>query len=177
MKRYLRKAALALIIVSFLLCTFVIIADVGIHNTPSETTDSAGRTMGFNDHLSAEHYRIILSHFRFDKLLAPSYAYSGLLLIMHGLGAWLIIRVDGPGLARIRWFFAMQGLLFPIGWLGFLLLPQTVSAIMNRTLDREGMTDIPFIAATAHPIWIATAIIIFAASWSVSAKSTRPNER
>jgi hypothetical protein len=133
--------------------------------------------MGFNDPLSAEHYWIILSNFRFGKLLAPSYAYSGLLLIMHGLGAWLIIRVDQPGFARFRWFFALQGLLFPIGWLGLLLLPQTISAILNRTLDREGMTDIPFVAVTAHPIWIATAIIIFAASWSVPAKSAMPGER
>jgi O-antigen/teichoic acid export membrane protein len=95
---------------------------------------------------------------------------------MHGWGAWLLGHAERLNAARIRWFFAMQGLLFPMGWLGFLVLPWTVRSIINGTFDREGMIDIPFIAVTAQPIWIATAMFIVAGSWLASAQATTPGE-
>jgi hypothetical protein len=174
LERHLRKTALALIAISFTLSTLMLIADVGIWNTSYETTDSAGRRMGFNDPLSMEHYGIILSNFSIQKLLAPAYAYSWLLLIMHLVGAGLLLRYEGLDRVPIRVFFALQSLFFPVGWLGFFYLPLVVRWLLNGTFDQEAMTDAPFIALTAQPIWIATSMVIFCASWTASAQATRP---
>jgi hypothetical protein len=169
----LRKAALLLVAVSFALCTAVIVADVGISHTPHETTDSAGRKMGFNDPLSVEHCWIMLSNFRVQKLFAPVYICSWFLLVMHGVAAWLLLRGEPLSRPGVRWFFALQGALFPLGWLGFLALPWIFRSLLKGSFDRETMIDVPFIALTAHPISIATVMTIFAASWSASARSER----
>lgn len=57
---YKRRPLYAAVILSFL--TFFSFAWIlgGIDATPNTTTDSKGRTMGFNDVFSAEHYGIIL---------------------------------------------------------------------------------------------------------------------
>jgi len=156
---------------SLVFTALVVIADAGIWNTPYETTDSAGHRMGFNDPLSMEHFGIIFSNFRIQKFFGFAYAYSWLLLVMHALGAWLLFRVERLGWRRIRWFFALQGLLFPVGWLGFIALPLMIRWLLNGTFDREAMIDAPFIALTAQPIWIATALAVFAASWRTSAQA------
>lgn len=174
-KRPYAIAASLLVGVSFVVCTVVVITDVGIWNTPYETTHSAGRRMGFNDPLSAEHWGTIFSNFRIQKLLIPAYAYSWLLLAMHGLAAWMLLRVDSLGRPLLRWFFALQGLLFPVGWLGFLALPLMIEWVLNGTFDREAIIDAPFVVLTAQPIWIATAMTIFALSWRASRRT--PNER
>jgi hypothetical protein len=124
--------------------------------------------MGFNDPLSLEHYRVLVSNFRFQSLLAPAYAYTWWLSAMHAMGGWLLYNAGRLNLPHIRWFFGLQVVLFPMGWLGFLLLPSTLLSIAKGTFDREGFIDVPFIALTAHPIWIGTAMIILAMSWVAS---------
>ena len=171
-----RNSAFGLILVSFALCAVVVAAVVGMSNTPYEVADSTGGRMGFNDPLSLEHYRILFSNFRFQSLFAPAYAYTWLLLAMHGLGGWLLLEAGRLDLPRVRRFFVLQGVLFPVGWLGFLTLPSTIWSITNGTFDREGFIDVPFIALTAHPIWLATAMIIQAMSWSGSIRTTSSPE-
>jgi hypothetical protein len=90
---------------------------------------------------------------------------------MHGVAAWLLVRVNGLQRPLVRWFFALQGLLFPVGWLGFLALPVMIRWILSGTFDREAMIDAPFIALTAQPIWTATAMTILAVSWSVARRT------
>jgi hypothetical protein len=160
MSAKLKTISFALVVLSFAVCSFVIVAVAGIWNTPFSTTDSAGRAIGFNDRLSPEHYGIMFSNFRIQTLFDSDYFYSWLLLAMHGRGAWLIVRQGDWSPRRIRRFFALQGLLFPLGWIGFLVLPSTIRSIFHGTLDREGIIDVPFIAITAAPIWIATAMTI-----------------
>lgn len=165
-----RLASLGLIILSFSLCAFLIIVDAGIGNTPYETSDTLGRKMGFNDPLSPEHYRIIISNFRMGTLLTPVYAYAWILLSMHVLGGWFVWHLERVTSRGFRWFFGLQGLLFPMGWFGFLSLPLTVLFVAQGKLDREGIIDVPFITLTAQPIWIATAMAILAASWIGAAR-------
>lgn len=172
-----QKPALLMIGASFVLCSFFIIVNAGIWNTPYETTDSLGRRMGFNDPLSWEHFWIILSNFRPQVLLTPAYAYTWLLLAMHGLGAWLIARTDRLSRPRIRWFFALQLLLFPFGWLGFIALPMMVGWLFNGTFDRETIIDVPFISITAHTVWIGTAAVLVLASWRANIRTTTSSER
>ncbi len=156
-----RKAlSLALIGLSIAVCCLVIVAVAGIESTPYSTTDSAGRSMGFNDRLSPEHYWIMFSSFRVQALLDRDYLYSWFLLAMHACGAWLIVRQGDFGPRRIRRFFALQGLLFPLGWLGLIMLPSTIRSICSGTLEREDIIDVPFIALTAGPFWIATAMAV-----------------
>ncbi len=155
-----KTVTLALILMSFALCSFVIVVVAGLWNTPFSTADSAGRTMGFNDQLSPEHYGIIVSNFRVQTLMDLDYLYTWFLLAMHGWGAWLIVRQPNGNLCGLRRFFVVQGLLFPVGWIGFFVLPWTLRSVAEGRLDREGIIDIPFIAITAHPVWIATAMLI-----------------
>lgn len=84
-------AALSLIALSFILSSLVIVFVAGVWNTPFSVTDSAGRAMGFNDRFSPEHYASALSGFIIQSLFNFDYAYSWLLLGMHGWGAWLIL--------------------------------------------------------------------------------------
>lgn len=160
MNRPIRWLMLAMIAASFLLCSVVVILDAGLSNTPFETTDGVGHTMGFNDRLFPEHYRIIFSNFGIQALFTPEYYYDLLLLGMHGFGAWMIIRGDASVVRSVRRFFWLQSLVFPAGWIGFLALPETIHCVWNGTMDREGIIDIPFVAFTAQPIWLATAMII-----------------
>lgn len=160
MNAKLKTISFALVVLSFAVCSFGIVALAGICNTPYSTTDSAGRAMGFNDRLSPEHYWIMFSNFRIQTLFDSDYFYGWFLLAMHGCGAWLIVRQGDLNPRRTRRFFALQGLLFPLGWIGFLMLPTTIRSIYYGTLDREGIIDVPFIPLTAAPIWIATSMTI-----------------
>jgi hypothetical protein len=153
-------AALSLIALSFILSSLVIVFVAGVWNTPFSVTDSAGRAMGFNDRFSPEHYASAFSGFIIQSLFNFDYAYSWLLLGMHGWGAWLILGQTKSDTRRIRQFFAAQAILFPVGWIGIFVLPWTLRSIFHGTLDREGVIDVPFIALTAHPIWLVTAMII-----------------
>jgi hypothetical protein len=166
-------AALSLIALSFTLCSVVIIFVAGVWNTPFSTTDGAGRAMGFNDRFSAEHYAIALSRFSVQTLLSFDYAYSFVLLGMHGWGAWLILGQPLSHARRIRRFFAAQAMVFPLGWIGLFVLPWTLQCVFRGTLDREEIIDVPFIALNAHPVWLATAMIIALSLRRGSVLSTR----
>jgi hypothetical protein len=156
-----RIICLGLIALSFAVCSLLVIADAGIRETPYETRDSLGRAMGFNDPLSLEHYAIILSNFRLTTLFTAAYAYAWVLLGMHAVGAGLLLRSRHLGKARVRWFFAVQGVVFPLGWFGFLAIPLTLGPILTGTFDREGIIDVPFVTLTAQPVWLLTALVIW----------------
>lgn len=175
-RRLLRNTALGLVVMSFALCSLVVIGYVGISNTPYDTSDSAGRRMGFNSSLSMEHYGILFSNFRIQTLLTPAYAYAWFLLTMHVVGGWLLWHVDRFGVPRIRRFFGMQGLLFPLGWVGFLGLPSMIYSMARGTLDREGIIEGPFMFGTAQPVWIAVSMTIFAASWIGTVRTKPPDQ-
>ena len=165
----IRIAACMLTVVSFVFCLLVVIVDAGIANTPYETTDSTGRRMGFNDPLSLEHFRILVGNFRIAALLTPPFAYESFLLCMHALGLWVLSNFHRVSVRAFRWFFGLQGVLFPLGWIGWIFLPSTLWALVQGRMDREGIIDVPFIAFTAQPVWIAASLAILAASWIRSA--------
>ena len=113
-----------LVVASLLVSAAAVISCLGIQATPSETTDSQGRPMGFNDPLSAEHYLIIAQHFRLTQLFKDERWYEWLLFAMHGAGLWLLLSKDRFSPRFIRWFFAAQPAVFPLG--ADLLLGPTV---------------------------------------------------
>ena len=157
--RFNRYLAL-LVIASFVICMTAIVLRVGIGATVYEATDSAGRTMGFNDPLSAEHYRIIVGNFQVMDLLKPEHVYEWILIAAHLAGAGLLLS-SWVRPRFTRWFFALQAVVFPIGVPSVFLLPLFLLELLRGTpMDREGFIDIPFIVFFAHPVWIATSLII-----------------
>jgi hypothetical protein len=62
-----------LVLASFLVFAFAVVLRVGLGSTPYDTTDSAGRPMGFNDPLHAEHYLIMVRNFHPTELLKQEF--------------------------------------------------------------------------------------------------------
>lgn len=131
----------------------------GIGATPYETTDSAGRTMGFNVVFSAEHYGIILRNASLRAAWeqlgddAPWYPrWHLLLLLAHGVLFWMLRRC---GARAIRRFLIVQPVLFFWGVMGLLFVPMCVADLLwFRTSDRESFVDIPFIAFLSQGMWL-----------------------
>lgn len=155
-----RTLLTSLIVASFLAFMGSWVLRVGIELTPYSTTDSAGRTMGFKDRFSSEHYQILLRNFRVRALFQLEYLYEWLLLAMHVAGVALLWSPRHQGRPHTRWFFAAQAALFPFAGLGVVLLPWIIHEMATLSLDREGFVDIPFIWCTAHPIWVGVALAI-----------------
>lgn len=134
---------------------------VGIEATPYDTTDRAGRTMGFNDPLHAEHYLISARSFQPAELLRPQHAYEWLLLAMQAAGAGLLLR--GERIPFTRRFFAMQPILFPLGLVFCWVPPLLIAGLLGRGWDREALTDFPFVlfmGIFAHSTWVVSSLII-----------------
>lgn len=150
-----------LVLLSLAWSCLVIAVEIGLKNTPNNATDSAGRTMGFNDPLSREHFAILLGHFRLGSLFMLERIYDWALLVMQSAGAWLLFSKPQGGHRTTRWFFAAQPLLFPVGWLGFVILPAYIfDFFFGNGFDREDVIDIPFVWCIAHPVWIMTSLLI-----------------
>ena len=155
-----RRLAL-LVLASFLVFGLTIVSGVGLDATPYETTDSAGRPMGFNDPLHAEHYLIMLRNFRPTGLLKVEYAYEWILFCAHSLGAWILLS-RGRVSARVRKrFFVAQVALFPLGILALPILAHIVWAFLIGRVDREVFVDLPFIPVVTQPVWVVTSLIIY----------------
>jgi len=154
-----RKLVLA-VLGSFVACAGVVILRLGLGATPYSTVDSIGRPMGFNDPLGLEHYFIMIRNFDASELLKLKYAYEWLLLAMHPVGAVLLFACSRVSVRLLRWFFALQVVVFPFGLPAILCLPLVFGGSLVNRMDREGFVDVPFIIMVAHPIWILTSLFI-----------------
>jgi hypothetical protein len=157
---YFNRCLALLVLASFFVFASAVVLRVGIGATPYDTTDSAGRPMGFNDPLHAEHYLIMLRNFRPSELLKLEYSYAWLLFAAHILGAGILLSSSGETSRRCRWFFVAQAALFPLGFVALPFLPSLVFGVFTGQMDREGFVDIPFILAVAQPVWVITSLMI-----------------
>jgi hypothetical protein len=155
--RFNRRLAL-LVLASFTIFASAVVLRVGIGATPYDTRDSAGRAMGFNDPLSAEHYAIILRNFSPADLLKTEYVYEWVLFAAHIIGGVLLLTPAYVGSRLIRWYFIAQPDLFPLGVPALLYCPLLIAGCLTGPMDREGFIDIPFIVAVSHPVWIVTSL-------------------
>ena len=155
--RFNRRLAL-LVLASFIVFAVAVVLRVGIGATPYETTDRLGRPMGFNDTLHPEHYLIIARHFSLREFLRLEYAYAWLLLAAHLLGAWLLLASHPASVMLCRWYFLAQAALFPFWIVALPLLPFLLKDFLTGQMDREGFVDIPFILATAQPVWVVVSL-------------------
>ena len=142
-----------LVIVCLGFCLFVMTFRDAVDATPYETTDSAGRTMGFNDRFSSEHFDILLRNCSLGRTLIGVNVYEVVLIVAQlTMIALLLSCRQAKWIAR---FALMQVLIFPWGVPGMLLLPDFIIDLFTRDVgDREGFVDIPFVPLTAHPMWI-----------------------
>src|SRR4051812_30184574 len=157
--RFNRRLAL-LVLSSFTVFGLAVVLRLGIGATSYETTDSAGRPMGFNDPLNAEHYLIMLRNFNPRDFLSYECGYEWVLFAAHIFGATLLLTSGAVCSRATRLFFAIQPLIFPLGILAVFFLPNLVADFLKGRMDREGFIDIPFIWAIAHPVWILSSIVI-----------------
>jgi hypothetical protein len=151
---------LGLLFGSFLFCTLVFALEIGLR-APYDTVDSMGRMIGFNDPFRAEHYGIMASNIGIEGLLAYENDYSGILLAAHVVGFIVILLCGRKAWSWTRWYFAIQGFIFPLGWIGLLFFPSNVSAIVSGSLDREDVIDLPFTTMNTNPVWFITACVVF----------------
>jgi len=149
-----------LVLFSFAFCSLVIVMRMGIGATPYEMMDSQGRTMGFNDPLYAEHYRIMMGNFRLEDFFRSEHVYEWVLVAMHVVGAGLLLARK----VAAKWtkcFFLWQAVVFPIGFLAMPLMPLLVGGGgFGAPMDREGFIDIPYIMMVAQPMWVAVSLVI-----------------
>ena len=146
---------------SFTLCALVTALEVGLVNTPYETVDRQGRSMGFNDPFSLEHYRIMLGNFGWHDLVDGEHDYSLLLLGAHLVGAVVVLLCCSRKWQWTRWYFALQGVLFPMGWIGLFFLPYNLWTISSGEVDRECTIDYPMVRMVMDPIWFVMACVVF----------------
>jgi hypothetical protein len=137
--------------------------------TPYDTTDSAGRKLGFNDPISIEHYRIILMNLvrsRPGDWKEGFDLYTSLCLLAQMGAIGLLWSRRHRHKRSVRWYFVLQSVLFPVGWIVLLLAPQLLAhytqRILTGRLDREDVIDIPFVWLVSQVVWVlaATAIAI-----------------
>ncbi|MSU61964.1 MAG: hypothetical protein EXS31_06160 [Pedosphaera sp.] len=155
-----RNFCRTLILLAGVAMAMFIVLRVGIGATDYQTTDSAGRAMGFNDRLSAEHYWIMARNFSPTDLFRWEWAYEWLLIAMYACGCWLIFSGSKFGRRSTRQFFAAQAVIFPFAWLGLIWLPNILRDISAGRMDREGFIDIPVLWVTAHTVWLITSLTI-----------------
>lgn len=159
-RQFNRRLSL-LIFGSFFACATVVVLRLGLGATPYTAVDSLGRPMGFNDPLSLEHHLIMLRNFRPSDLLRWEHVYEWILAATHIAGFYLLAMGSRISTRIVRWYFAIQPIVFPFGIPAILVLPLiTFGFIYGRGADREGFVDVPFIIVTAHPMWVLTSLYI-----------------
>jgi hypothetical protein len=136
----------------------------GVEATPYSATDSQGRTMGFNDVFSAEHYGLILDNAglaRTFKHLAGDDCWFHHLALLAAHVALLFFLAKSE-LRTLRIFLWCQPVIFFWGWLGFWILPiEMVALLWAQTNTRESFIDIPYVAIMSQGAWfLACAFVL-----------------
>lgn len=150
---------MVLVVMSLGFCLFVMTFHDAVGATPWETEDSAGRTMGFNDRFSPEHFGILLRSCSLVRTLTPPSVYEGALIAAHGL--MLVLLLWCPADKWVYGFAVLQPFLFPWGIAFPVTLPHFLLELITRDVgDREAFIDIPYVAFKAHPMWVLVSLII-----------------
>lgn len=110
-------------------------------------TDSKGRRFDFNDPMSSEHMLMALKRLTVGGLFKTLGPCGILLLGLQATSLCFLLSSSRAEKTTIRYFFLLQTMAFPVGWL---LLPVGLLWIAGNginLLDGEFFTDGP-------PVWI-----------------------
>lgn len=158
---FLQLLLLALVLASLAFTLVCLLLSAGLSNTPYETQDSAGRRIGFNDPISAEHLGILLRNVRLHTLGRPEALYLELQLVLTAFVAWQLAGISQGNWRRLRGFLLAQILVFPLGVIGWYSMPYFVRRLTTGTLDREDFTDGFVGLLPTQSFWVAVAFTSF----------------
>jgi hypothetical protein len=161
MRRWLKCYFLCLLGLCFVDVALSLALVVGLKATPWNTMDSRGRTMGFNDQFSLEHYEIALRNIRPDKLFRTEFGYEGAVLIAILIGIWCLGSESRRARAMREWYFHLQlGVFFP-GIVGMVLFwPRMMLDLVSLQADREFFDDMPTGLILTHSPWALLSLTI-----------------
>jgi len=147
-----------LIAVSLLYQVSIALLIAGHDATEYGTLDTQGRRFGFNDPITWGHFHIMLANVTIKRLFDTIGWYSLCGLIAHPIGIALVwVPKISHGARQL--FFALQTILFPLGWLPvswMLFASQFVGQ-----LDGESIQDGPISVGLSQVSWWLAAIVIF----------------
>jgi len=152
---------LALVLASLALTLVCLLLSAGLSNTPYETQDSAGRRIGFNDPISAEHLGILIRNVRLHTLRTPEALYLELQLLLTAFVGWQLAGINHRTWRRLRGFLLAQTIVFPFGVIGWYRMPYFVRRLVTGTLDREDFTEGFAGLFPPQSFWVAVAFTAF----------------
>jgi hypothetical protein len=164
-----RRGFAAMMLVCLLLFLSVVGFRAALGRTTYELTDSMGRTMGFNDVFSREHYGFIFDRLSVDGAISYLNVYDWFFLATLLLGLWLVWKAQRKTLFI---YSCAQLLVFPFGFFGILMgvftmfdsLKSSSSGFIPRC-DREFFIDIPFVPIAGHAPWLLCAMLMILVLW------------
>lgn len=152
----------------------------GLNAIGFSAMDSQGRTMGFNDPLSMEHYGMI---WRAGSVERASGCFSwyewGLLGVQAGVAAAVLC-----GHWQSRWFKGLlwvQPVIFFWGLIGLYALPLLIMDWMGLlrvvggpASDREGFTDVPLLEIIGQGAWLWACALMAWRIWRAGKEKGQP---
>lgn len=164
-----RCAFAAMILLCLLLFLSVVAFRAALGITPYELQDSQGRTMGFNDVFSREHYGFIFDRVSVSGTISYLNAYDWFFLATLLTGLWLVWKAQRRTLLI---YHCVQLFIFPLGYFGFVMLPMSCFELINDLAtnklprwDREGFIDVPFVPIVGHAPWLLCSILMILVLW------------
>lgn len=158
-----------MILICLLLFLCVVAFRAALERTPYELQDSQGRTMGFNDVFSSEHFGFIYDRVSINGTISYLNAYDWFFMATLILGLWLVWNAQRKTLLI---YSCAQLVLFPVGYLGFLIGGYTIVDWLTSKprgyilrCDREFFIDIPFVPVAGHTPWLLFAMLMILVLW------------
>ena len=171
MKTSTRCLFVALICFNFALYVAATMLEAGYYNTPYETKDSKGNPLGFNDTITMELYGIMFLNADWNSFCKRIGVYSGLYVLTQFVGLIAVVTTKEMNEAKAKWrmyYFFLQPVLFPAGWLGLLLLP-----VFLLGADGETITDGIPLGWIFQPVWFAICISLGIYYFRIAVRSAR----
>jgi drug/metabolite transporter superfamily protein YnfA len=164
-----RKTILLVVIsLSALLCVFAAAIQSGYENSPQDTRDSKGYTLGFGNPITWELCGILLKNANAAAIARVLGWYGGLFLLTHLLAILVLLldfkRIKPKLAAACCW---LQLVIFPSGWIGVLLFTFVVIAFFEGKIDGEQVSELPF-GWTFQPLWFVASILAGIWFWQSS---------
>ncbi|HTF87765.1 MAG TPA: hypothetical protein VK843_05105 [Planctomycetota bacterium] len=148
-----RAFLLATIGASLLLCVFAAGLAAGYEDSPYGMLDSQGHALGFNEPLTWELARMALGNATAGSFVFALGLQGCLLVVLHLIAIAFLAGALRSTPRMAAWFCWLQFAVFPLGWLGCVML---FDLVVDREIDGEGLVDIPF-WWTFQPVWLFAA--------------------
>ena len=158
MKASTRYIFVTLICFNFALYVAVTVLEAGYYNTPYATKDSSGNPLGFNDPITPELYGIMFRNADWNGFCKRIGWYGGFYVLMQFVGLVGVLNSKELGVVKAKrrfYYFLVQLILFPLGWLGLLFMPGIFLGA-----DGETISDGIPLGWVFQPFWFTICIAL-----------------